>query len=394
MAENDEDDFPWSIGVFDAHCHPTDTMSLVPDISKMKAKRLVIMATRKQDQELVSKVAKQHGAPSEKKDIDNDDWRGVVPSFGWHPWFSHQISDDVEQNETAKPASSTLSIDAKIAHYKSVLTPEPDDRDFLAGLPDPLPLSQLISQIRQSLQEFPTALVGEIGLDKAFRIPESWLPGQVVDRDESLTPGGREGRRLSPYRVSMDHQQKILLAQLRLAGEMQRAVSVHGVQAHGIVFVTLQSSWKGHEKAATNRRDRKKQSNAKSQARVLAKETGNSSDSSSSQLHPPRICLHSYSGPPNTLKQYLHPSVPANMFFSFSTVINFSTSAKLKTEEVIRALPGDRILVESDLHTAGDRMDEHLKDIVLKVCELKDWDISEGMQQLARNWKHFVFGES
>lgn len=389
MADEEEDDFPWSIGVFDAHCHPTDTMSRVPDISNMKAKSLVIMATRKQDQNLVSDVAKEHGIPSSKENFADHDWRGVIPSFGWHPWFSHQIYDDSERNGLMKSASDSLDVEAKIAHYKSVLVPESDDRGFLTALPDPIPLSQLLSQIKQKLEEFPTALIGEIGLDKAFRIPESWLPGQADDRDESLTPGGREGRRLSPYRVSMDHQRKILLAQLRLAGEMQRAVSVHGVQAHGVVFETLETSWKGHEKTVSNRKERKQRVNDRSQSTDEAEH--NSSDkSTTSRPFPPRICLHSYSGPPDTLKQYLNPSVPAEIFFSFSTAINFSTSARSKTEAVIKALPADRILVESDLHTAGEIMDEHLRDIVIKVCELKGWELADGMRQLARNWKRFV----
>lgn len=386
----------WQTGVFDAHCHPTDTMSLVGKIPTMNATAFTIMATRAQDQELVANVAKEYGVKVE--DIENSnspqDWRGVVPSFGWHPWFSHQMFDD----EANSPSPSALSDDdAKIAHYQSVLTPKPQDRAFLLALPDPQPLSKFMAETKARLETYPLALIGEVGLDKSFRIPEAWLPGQQsgAHAEDGLTPGGREGRRLSPYRVDMEHQKKVLARQLRLAGEMQRAASVHGVQAHGVLYETLRALWKGHERAAQSRRDRKRRGSVGDAHALEAppETTRDDAPREKAPFFPPRICLHSYSGPPDTLKQYLHASVPVDMFFSFSMVINFSTAAAAKSEEVIRALPDHRILVESDLHTAGERMDGMLEAVVRKVCELKGWGLEEGAVKLASNWKRFVFGK-
>lgn len=394
MPENEP--FPWDIGIYDAHCHPTDTLASIADIPQMKATTLTVMATRGEDQDLVQQTAVSLSAKESQSKLDR-----VVPCFGWHPWFSHQILDD-----TAQPTAAQNPADHKSAHYAAVLTPSPaDDQSFVDLLPVPKPLKELISETRNRLQQFPNALVGEVGLDRSFRLPSPWNPTDIENRDDQLTPGSREGRRLSIYRVKPEHQRTVLKAQLQLAGEMNRAVSLHSVQAHGGVFEVLKELWAGHERVVLSRRKRDKQRDAegavfdddedddedktpdRSQPTKAADPSGKSY-----RPFPPRICMHSYTGSVEPIRQFLHRSNPSDVYFSFSQLINFSGTAGKKVGDVIKALPEDRILIESDLHVAGVQMDEVLEGVARQICQLRGWELRHGVQVLADNWQRFVFG--
>lgn len=382
---------PWHLGVFDAHCHPTDTPSCQGKIPQMKARALTIMATRGEDQDHVAQFAESCGVTqtSIPRLMKPGSHCQIIPSFGWHPWFSHQIYDD-----SILGSEGTITQSDKLTHYRSVIYPPPEDDGFVLSLPAPRPLSRLLDQIRGYLRQHSYALVGEVGLDRSFRLPENWLPIVHTERHPDMTPGGREGRRLSPFKVSIEHQKKILKAQLKLAGEMQRAVSVHGVAAHGVLFETIREIWKGFEQEVPGRKARKQRESA------IKAHAGDEEDEgrdarlgpSTSLPFPPRICLHSYSGPPDTLRQYFHPSVPAEIFCSFSVVVNLKTSTAAKTIEVIKAVPDDKVLVESDLHCAGEYMNELLERMVKCVCAAKGWSLEEGVKQLASNWLRFTFG--
>ena len=406
------DSFPWHLGAHDAHCHPTDTMASIAKIPRMRTSTLTIMATRSQDQHLVAEVAASHGLPQRKEDRDcstsgETGETKVVPSFGWHPWFSHQLFDDTAPNPTYNPSSSDAGAiaAAKRAHYQAVLQPAPEDQAFIEALPTPTPLSETLATTRSYLAEHPLAVVGEVGLDKAFRLPQQWIGTDGAARNEDLTPGGREGRMLSPHRVRMQHQQAILTAQLHLAGENDRAVSVHGVQAHGVLYETISRTWAGHAVRVPSRREKKmvapgaedfssddEGENGKKKT-VASKQSKQEYGSNGSKPYPPRICLHSYSGSADMLRQWLHPSVPARVYVSFSTAVNLSTEAvRSKVDDVIRAVPDDRILLESDLHQAGDVMDGMLEDMYRRVCEAKGWELEDGVGRIGRNYEAFVYG--
>lgn len=382
------DDFPWHIGVYDAHCHYTDIISSVENIDKMKARCVTIMATRAQDQDLVASVATQHGVRSQ----DDLGTRKVVPSFGWHPWFSYQFYNDAAADDVTYDANDTDKQQQKARHYTAVLSPTPD-ADFIASLPDPRPLRGYIAETRNRLIAFPTALVGEIGLDKPFRLPAAWSTSELdraTEKHEGATPGGREGRKLSPYHVRMPHQQEVLKAQLRLAGELGRAVSVHGVQAHGVLFDVFTSLWKGHEKEVISKRQQRRVAEG---AEDFSEDEDEGDKNSAPKPFPPRVCLHSFSGAPQMLSQYLAPSIPAMVYFSFSVGVNLATGrGENKIDDVIRACPDDRLLVESDLHHAGDDADADLEEMHRKVCEVKGWSLVDGVEKIRKNYEEFIFG--
>ncbi|KAF1968532.1 Metallo-dependent hydrolase [Bimuria novae-zelandiae CBS 107.79] len=400
--------FPWHIGVFDAHCHPTDIMSSIPSLPRMKARCLTIMGTRAQDQDLVASVADEYGVKASSHHSEWSRQECMLPCFGWHPWFAHVMYLDSSDSEHEREGEAggtgkTLTGEDKVAHYQKALAPSrqapsEDDRKIYLSLPDPMSFSAFLTQMKLHLEKYPLALVGEIGLDRAFRIPEAWDPDAESSRQPELTRGGREGRRLTPFRCAPAHQKEVFKRQLQLAAEMCRAVSVHGVQAHGLLFDAIKELWTGHEKPILSKRERKKRGKDDPSITYPSQlEDSDQGGEMGKKPYPPRICLHSYSGTPDAFKQYLNPAIPVDMFASFSTTINLGDAAGEETPEsfvqMVKTVPDHMILIESDLHTAGDEMDRRLEDIVRRICKIKGWGLEEGVERLGKNWRRFVFGK-
>ena len=345
----------------------------------MRAKSLIVLATRTEDQPVIEQMTSLHGVKGPSC-FTRDGSKTILAGYGRHPWFSHQLYDDSCPSPTFTWNKEVEDIeDAKGRHYKAVLTPAPEDPTFWHDLPTPEPLSEFISQTRARLQADPVAMVGEIGLDKIFRLPMQWESPELKDQDPGRTPGGRQRRPLSPHNIRMEHQKVVLLAHLRLAGELGRPVSVHGVQVNGVLYDLLTSCWRGYERKGRNKRSREKDRVAE--------------EDEQPKPFPPRICLHSFSGQGDAVKQYLKPSIPSEIFFSFSLTHNLSTkAARDKFDSAVRMVPDDRILVESDLHSAGDVIDSALEDMYRTLCETKGWNLEQGVAIIGDNYKRFVFG--
>jgi Tat protein secretion system quality control protein TatD with DNase activity len=96
---------------------------------------------------------------------------------------------------------------------------------LLPTLPPPIPLADVIADVRAHLTEFPTSMLGEVGIDRAARIPFA------ANVDGEPPDGVTNGRLLSPFSTPFAHQLNVLEAQLALAVELRRNVSLHSVKA-------------------------------------------------------------------------------------------------------------------------------------------------------------------
>lgn len=106
---------------------------------------------------------------------------------------------------------------------------KPDQRDafdrLLPLLPEPTPLSEVVASLRANFESASSAMLGEVGLDRAARIPYfPPSPTPYVLHD----PMKKE---LSPFTIPVEHQLKVLEAQVEVAVELGRNVSMHSVKA-------------------------------------------------------------------------------------------------------------------------------------------------------------------
>ncbi|KAG8920700.1 hypothetical protein FRC00_009641, partial [Tulasnella sp. 408] len=168
------------------------------------------MASREDDQVKVANLARQWP--------DKHVTKSQIPGF--HPWCSHHIS----------VLDTTPS---KRDHYASLfLSSNPSEQDttvfeeVLKNLPEPIPLSTVISSVRTNLTAFPNALLGEVGIDRSFKIPYIPYPFAGV-------------KKLSPFTVPTDHQLALLEAQIALAIEFRRSISMHSVKAQQVTLDLL-----------------------------------------------------------------------------------------------------------------------------------------------------------
>lgn len=125
--------------------------------------------------------------------------------LGYHPWFSHWISLGPYQS--------------KEEHYRRIFKDADDHPEafqkLLAHLPEPVTLQTVLEDVRQNLIAFPRAMLGEVGIDRASRVPYDFS----------------SPRELTPFAIPFEHQLTILEAQLDLATELGRNISMHSVKS-------------------------------------------------------------------------------------------------------------------------------------------------------------------
>ncbi|KAJ3517866.1 hypothetical protein NLJ89_g228 [Agrocybe chaxingu] len=265
--------------IVDVHCHPTDA----PDgVAASAMDSLVIsicaMSSMQTDQAKVKALA---SAYPEK----------VTSAFA---------------PSTSKSSDSPPLVSSKERHYRSLFFPnlakpnaaqEAQFQALLPRLPNPRPLSTILDEVRANLTLFPNSMLGEVGLDRAFRVPI----------DYSASP-----RILTPFTIPLEHQLRVLEAQIDLAVELRRNVSVHSVKAQQQTVELLSKMKVKHGLARWNRIS---------------------------------VDMHSCGLSVQTWRDLEKKHV--NVFLSLSVVINHK-HANLR--ELIASCGADRILVESDFN--------------------------------------------
>ena len=146
-----------------------------------------------------------------------------------------------------------------------------------------------LENLRAVLVADPAAGVGEIGLDR-------WIIDGVRPDDPRIA-----GIRVAP----LAEQIEVFAAQLALAAELNRAASLHCVQAFGAVLETLQKSPRA----------------------------------------PRGFLLHGYGGPAEMIRTF----VDLGAYFSFN--IELEGARHHQRRENFRLIPADRLLVETDAPT-------------------------------------------
>ncbi|KAK6459756.1 uncharacterized protein RJT20DRAFT_125121 [Scheffersomyces xylosifermentans] len=312
----------------DSHCHlgvecsPATIASLAHMINNGLAlgqdNFFHIMTTYHLDLELLDRLLDSLEEPS------------VVPYYGVHPWYSHIFS-------TVKyDCHSRSEEEIKRKHYGGVLTPAPP-KELLDVLPLPIYIDDHLARIMELITKHSRFQygIGEIGLDKLFRIPTNGYFGNKLVANDGDT-------KLSNCKVTMAHQAVIFEKQLDLANRLQKQVSVHCVKAHGLLYEIVHKY---------------------------------------PQLS--AIILHSYSGSVDQANRWIreHKAEGPKLYFSFSNWINGTENKREVLDSIVHSLEEDQILIETDVSvdqyvTKGNKEEyfDHLRGIFEIISKLKAWD--------------------
>ena len=193
-------------------------------------------------------------------------------------------------------------------------------------------------RLRTALQAEPNiSIVGECGLDRVAKTKET---------------GATE----------WDTQLQVFYEQMQVAAELQRPVSLHCVRGHSFVYEWLRNQEKEPEK----------ERQAKNQ------EESNASTTQTLSPYPPSLAFHSYTGSSEMATSLLRlPQVGKSVYFGFSASVNLKTiHTESKCREVLRTLPPDRILLESDLDKK-----EAVPGAMTRICDFVAQSI--GMEKTA-----------
>lgn len=208
-----------------------------------------------------------------------------------------------------------------------------------------------------SLREHQDAIVGEIGLCKCAKN----LRG----------PGAKA--KVWPMQVDA------FLQQLTIAAELQRPVSVHCVKAHQTLLDCLK---------------------APVPQRLLTELSDLMNVHGHKARLPPAIALHSFSGTIEHVRQLLAIEVLRDrLFFGFSHTVNVVMGASRGSKEydrlleVIRAVPDDSLLIESDVNDVESARASMWLAVQL-VAEARAWSVEHVAERTSLNGMRFLHAQA
>lgn len=162
-----------------------------------------------------------------------------------------------------------------------------------------------LDDLEKRLRQDPLCSVGEIGLDRKWRTPDTGV-------------------------IEYEAQLEVFHAQLKLAGEHARPVSIHCVHAQGDLYQALD------------------------QCSTL----------------PPSIYLHAFGGAAGTAEQLLRSRrFGERLYFGFAACVNLRSP---KTRSVIEVIPKSRLLIESD-RSEPWHVRQELIEMLSVYQEIKGW---------------------
>lgn len=316
----------------DAHCH-VSTMVDAVGCDKIRSNldlalagtasdvQRCVMSTNVYDWELLEPLLLM-------KQLD-DEGPGINVSLGVHPWYCHLYQLD-----------RSLS---KVGHYRNCLKCKDEVQlmELVEQLPDPVDLSSYLSDERVSR----VGCIGEIGLDKVFRLPQNGF--LVSNNGTSL-----ERSSLSNVRVEFAHQIQVFETLLKVAKGRGLPVSIHSVKCQGTTFDICK--------------------------RILLDSEVN-------------ICLHSFTGTLDTVRLWLANFPHERLFFSVSCWINLKDWDS--GAELLKSLPLQCILTETDcsVDSVSSQEQRQMLDSVLDaISRAHGISRTKAMDTVLQNFNRFL----
>ena len=305
---------------------------------------IAMMSTQPRDFPIVQTIAQELKAYNENEDLTLQ--KGVIECYGIHPWMLQQATHDFE-------------------HLPN------DESDFKAPKWVPFLKHYLISN--------PASHVGEIGLDSA-----RW---EMDEETKEKLP------------IPMDLQIEAFEAQMHIAADLKRSVSIHTVHCWGVLMDSL-----NRIKAERTKLRKEQRQLRKTLKRQLGFET-NKDELRNIEIQleelgddtlvfPPCMYFHAFGGKSALVDQLdaitrdkASPQASPDVYFGFAPVINFTAP---KTMSVMKKIGLKRLVIESDLENYK-RVSDDLRENVKFIANCFDVSEDEVIEQTMMNAENIYF---